>query len=65
VRWRRETNAPRIFGEFDWLAKQVMDLDRRAVGAPGPQRTTVEEARYVLEGEARLPLAANPFTSME
>lgn len=56
--WRRESSDPLIFAEFEWLAKQMMELDQRVGGGPRGQRTSMDDARYVLEGESRLSLGA-------
>ncbi len=54
ARWREESHDPQIFREFEWLAKEMMQLDRSiASSASGPD-TTREDARDVLESESRL-----------
>lgn len=53
-RWRKESHDPLIFAEFEWLARQVMELDRRATGGPTDPQTAITDARTVLEGESRL-----------
>lgn len=58
ARWRTESNDPLIFADFEWLAKQVMEHERRLAPGPGFQQSLLEEARYVLEGESRLDAAA-------
>ncbi len=51
-KWRREGHDPLIFREFEWLAKQVIELDARASRtAPTPQ-VLEADARVVLEGES-------------
>jgi hypothetical protein len=57
-RWRRESNDPMIFAEFEWLAKQMMKLDRRILPGAKIQRPAVEDARVVLDSEAHLNPAA-------
>ncbi|HTT15570.1 MAG TPA: hypothetical protein VMG81_07360 [Thermoplasmata archaeon] len=56
-RWRKEGNDPLIFADFEWLALQVTEMERRA--APGPlfDQSLLEEATYVLQGDAQLPAA--------
>ncbi len=53
--WRTESHDPLIFAEFEWLATRMMELDQRATGGPRGMRTSVADARSVLESEARLP----------
>ncbi len=55
LRWRRETNDPLVFAEFEWLAKTMIELDRRASHGPRHERASTDDARYVLEGESHLP----------
>ena len=52
--FRTESRDPTIFAEYEWLAREMMELDARATGAPPQQRTAHEEARVVLEGERAL-----------
>jgi len=56
-RWRAESNDPLIFADFEWLAKQVIEYERRLAPAPDFDKSVLEEARYVLEGESRLNVA--------
>jgi len=58
ARWRKESNDPLIFADFEWLAKWIIDRERRLAPGPGFEQSLVEEARYVLEGEAQLDVAA-------
>jgi hypothetical protein len=62
TQWRRESNDPLIFAEFEWLAKQMLEFDRRL--SPGPQyhRFAVTDARTVLESESNLrgPAGSGP-----
>jgi hypothetical protein len=53
-RWRKESNDPLIFADFEWLAQRVIAAERRL--APGPEfdRSLDSEAREVLTGESRL-----------
>jgi len=52
--WRKDGNDPLIFADFEWLAKYIIEEERRL--APGTEfdRSLVEEARYVLLGESQL-----------
>jgi len=55
--WRKEANDPLIFAEFEWLAKRLVEYERRlAPPGPGFEESLMEEARYVLEGDSRLDL---------
>ena len=56
-RWRKEGNDPLIFADFEWLARRFIDHERRL--APGPEfdRSLMEEAQYVLEGDSRLDVS--------
>ncbi len=56
--WRTEENDPLIFADFEWLARQVIEYERRAAPAADFDRSLLQEARYVLESEARLGPAA-------
>ncbi|HXY47490.1 MAG TPA: hypothetical protein VEK13_06315 [Thermoplasmata archaeon] len=53
-RWRKESNDPQIFADFEWLAQQVIMEERRLAPGPGFDQSLREEARYVLQGEAQL-----------
>ncbi len=53
--YRGNGKDPTVFAEFEWLARQMMELDARATGAPRHQRTPLDEARIILEAEAALP----------
>lgn len=53
--WRSESHDPLIFAEFEWLAKRMMELDQRATGGPRETRTSIADAREILQNEARLP----------
>jgi hypothetical protein len=56
AKWRREGNDPTTFADFEWLAKQFSELDRRAGPRAGTPSSTREDARYILEREARAPI---------
>jgi len=57
-RWRKESNDPLIFADFEWLAKWIIERERRLAPGPGFEQSLMEEARYVLGGETRLDVAA-------
>jgi hypothetical protein len=57
--WRSESRDPTIFREYEWLAEQMFALDRKLVGARGPTRTPLEDAREVLESETHLDSASS------
>ncbi|HTZ61358.1 MAG TPA: hypothetical protein VMC82_01765 [Thermoplasmata archaeon] len=59
-RWRQESRDPLIFANFEWLAQQCQELDRRATHGAIPPRAATEDARDVLSGEARLAPAPRP-----
>jgi len=56
--WRGEGNDPLIFADFEWLAQRIIEIERRLADGPGFDRSLMEEARYVLEGDSRLDLSA-------
>jgi len=53
-RWRRESNDPLIFADFEWLAEWVIERERHLAPGPGFEESLVEEARFVLQGESQL-----------
>ena len=57
-KWRAQTKDPLVFAEFEWLAGRMMELDQRASGGPRNVRTSLADARDVLENEASIPLDA-------
>lgn len=52
--WRTESRDPLIFGDFEWLARQMADLDRRFVPGRTAAASPLEEGHYILESDARL-----------
>jgi len=56
--WRKESNDPLIFADFEWLAKWIIQRERRLAPDPGFDQSLQEEAHFVLEGEAELDTAA-------
>jgi hypothetical protein len=61
-RWRSEGNDRLIFADFEWLARRIIEVERRIAPGPAFDRSLRQEARYVLEGDARLilPKTLNP-----
>ena len=57
-KWRREENDSLIFAEFEWLARRVIELDRKASGAPKGAGPSTDDSRYILEGETRIQSTA-------
>jgi hypothetical protein len=53
-KWRKEANDPLIFADFEWLALQILESERRLAPGPGFEQSVDEEARYVLDGESHL-----------
>ena len=53
-RWRLEGNDPLIFADFEWLARTIIEYDRALTPSPTFDKELLEEARSVLEGEARI-----------
>lgn len=58
ARWRKESNDPLIFADFEWLAKRVIVFEERLAPGPEFERSVLEEAREVIESEARLDVAS-------
>jgi len=54
--WRTESNDPLIFADFEWLAKWIIDRERRLAPEPQFDQSLLEEAREVLRGESQLDL---------
>lgn len=61
AQWRQESNDPLIFADFEWLAERVIAYERQLSPDPNFEQSMLEEARYVLEGESRLDVAAQPL----
>ena len=55
--WRKESNDPLIFADFEWLAKWIIERERHLAPTPDFDRSLREESRFVLEGEAELDTA--------
>jgi hypothetical protein len=58
AQWRKEANDPLIFADFEWLAREMIEMERRRAPGPGFDQSLLEEARYVMEGESRLDVSA-------
>lgn len=54
TKWRKESDDPLIFAEFEWLAKKMIEYDRRLSPGPGYHRWAVTDAKSVLESESHL-----------
>lgn len=57
ARWRREANDPLIFADFEWLAEELIEIERKLAPGPDFDRSLLEEARYVLDGDSHLDLS--------
>jgi len=55
--WRKDGNDPLIFADFEWLAKQIIEEERRVAPGSGFEQSLEEEARFVLQGETQLDAA--------
>jgi len=53
-RWRKESTDPSIFREFEWLAREMIEFDKKLVGPSAPNRSAIQEARDMLEYETHL-----------
>jgi hypothetical protein len=56
--WRKESNDPQIFADFEWLAKWIIASERKLSPGPDFDRSVVEDGRYVLQGESHLDVGA-------
>ena len=54
AQWRTEDNDPLVFADFEWLARWIIEEERRLVPTPEARASELEQARYVLEGDSRL-----------
>jgi len=54
ARWRTESNDPLIFADFEWMARFIIEMERRETPGSTFEASLLEEARDVLEGDARL-----------
>ncbi len=60
-RWRREERDATIFREFEWMAKQMLALDRRLGGEGETEAISLDHARVTLGYESALrPGATGP-----
>ncbi|MCI4320436.1 MAG: hypothetical protein L3K23_09980 [Thermoplasmata archaeon] len=58
--WREEARDPLIYAEFEWLARQMAELDRRRLHEPRRNTLSLGEAREALENESRLDVLGEP-----
>jgi hypothetical protein len=56
--WRKESNDPLIFADFEWLAKWIIERERRLSPVQDFERSLLEDSEYVLQGESQLDVAA-------
>lgn len=54
AQWRAEDNDPLVFADFEWLARRILEDERRLVPRAETPASQLEDARYVLHGESRL-----------
>ncbi len=52
--WRKESDDPLIFAEYEWLAKEMVALDRQISPRSGKGQSALGYARDVLENETHL-----------
>ncbi len=57
--WREESVDPLVFADFEWLARRVIEFERRLDPGPGFERSLADEVRYVLEGDAHLDVGGS------
>ncbi|MGA9838831.1 MAG: hypothetical protein WBF81_04460 [Thermoplasmata archaeon] len=55
ARWREQSHDPLVFAEFEWLAKEMVRLDRSVMRGPPGAETSAEDARDVIDSDSRLP----------
>jgi hypothetical protein len=55
--WRKESNDPQIFADFEWLAKWDIEFERKLAPGPDFERSLLEDGRDVLQGESRLDVS--------
>ena len=54
AQWRKEGNDPLIFGDFEWLARQITAYEYHLAPKADFEASLRGEAQFVLEGESRL-----------
>ena len=57
AQWRKESNDPLIFADFEWLAKWIIERERRVAPGKDFEESLLEESHYVLLGESQLDVA--------
>jgi hypothetical protein len=55
--WRKESNDPQIFADFEWLAKWDIEFERKLAPGPDFERSLLDDGRDVLQGESRLDVS--------
>ena len=58
AQWRTESNDPLIFADFEWLARELIEFERRLGPSPNFDQSLLEDARYIMEGESRLDVGS-------
>jgi hypothetical protein len=58
VKWRTEAQDPTLLREFEWLAQEMIKLDRRYTRVPNRVDTDREDAREVMGYESQLVVRA-------
>jgi hypothetical protein len=56
--WRKESNDPLIFADFEWLAKWVTEIERKLAPGSGFEQSLLDDGHDVLEAESRLDVGA-------
>jgi hypothetical protein len=56
--WRKESNDPEIFADFEWLAQWTIAFERRLAPGTEFEHSVLEDGRYVLQGESALDVTA-------
>jgi hypothetical protein len=62
AKWRTESNDPLIFAEFEWLAEQMNDFDRKLVPGLKTNHSSIQDHRFVLESESHLRVPVDATT---
>jgi len=56
VKWRTESQDPLIYAEFEWLAKEIAQLDRLLLRGPHRSSSVLADARYAMESESNIDM---------
>jgi hypothetical protein len=54
AKWRKEGHDPLIYAEFEWLAREMMEMDRRLLHQPTRAVSSLSDALYTMESESQL-----------